>query len=50
MGAMLNVANGMSAHTLSDRASWLVGPKSAKLISTYQINGELLFTFNADAN
>ena len=97
MGATLNVASGMSAYVLSDRASWLnfgnkgdlallyagdpvlfnqyvyipvnpelhphvknelamalekwlVGPKSAKLISTYKINGEVLFTFNATAD
>lgn len=94
MGATLNVASGMDAYVLSDRASWLnfgnkgdlallysgdptlfnqyaylpvnperhphvktdlamqlegwlVGAKAEALISTYRINGELLFTFNA---
>ena len=27
--------------------NWLAGPKAEKLISEYKINGELLFTFNA---
>lgn len=94
MGATLNVASGMNAYVLSDRASWLnfgnkgdlallyagdpvlfnqyaflpvnpkmhphvkndlaraletwlTGPTAASLISSYKINGQPLFTFNA---